>query len=146
MSNILFIGGAGFIGSSIINHLSQYNMRIFILDPHASEKNNKFGRNIQLLKGSLSEIDLIKDIIISNNISKIIHLASCMIPSSDFNAYISEYENIILPTIRLIKLCSDYKIQFIYFSSGGTVYGENPSLTLIEEISVKAPISYYGLS
>ena len=57
-----------------------------------------------------------------------------------------EFENVIFPTVRLAQLCSRLGVQLVYFSSGGTVYGERKTLVPFVETDPKEPISYYGLS
>lgn len=146
MHNILFIGGGGFIGSSIINQLKDSESEVFVLDPNFANKSKFTNPNIRFISGSIENIDLIKQLIISRRITKIIHLVSSLIPGSDFNDYISEFKNIIIPTIKLIRICSEYNIQFVFFSSGGTIYGNRISIESNKENEPKEPISYYGLS
>ncbi len=94
----------------------------------------------------LSDTELIDSIIKTNGISKVVHLVSTMVPGSTFEHYTDEFEHVIFPTIKLMQLCSKVNIQFVYFSSGGTVYGNRKSLESFEETDPKEPISYYGLS
>lgn len=146
MNNILFIGGCGFIGSNIINYLNRIYSNIYVLDFKSPKEPCIENNNINFIYGKISDIDLILEIVKKKGITKIVHLVSSLLPGSDFNAYISEYNNIIIPTIRLIRICSEYKIQFIFFSSGGTIYGNRLSLESNKENEPKEPISYYGLS
>lgn len=145
MENILFLGGTGFIGSNIIRYLQDYDVNIYILDSRPLNPDIA-SSNTHMISGLLKDIDLIKELIDSKKISKIIHLISCLIPNSDFQQYLSEYNEIILPTLKLIRICSERNVQFIFFSSGGTIYGNHPSLTLLKENNASAPISYYGLT
>ena len=69
-----------------------------------------------------------------------------MVPGCNYNDYKQEFENVIFPTVRLMQLCSKMKVQFVFFSSGGTVYGERKTVVPFLETDPKEPISYYGLS
>jgi UDP-glucose 4-epimerase len=69
-----------------------------------------------------------------------------MVPGCGYDEYKQEFEQVIFPTVRLMQLCSRLDVQFVYFSSGGTVYGERKTLTPFVETDPKEPISYYGLS
>lgn len=149
MTNILFIGGAGFIGSNIIHTLikdTEYN--IFVLEPVFANTNRlvDIEDDITIIRGALSDFDLLSSIIENHNISIIVHLVSMLIPGSTFEDFKREFEYVVFPTSRLMELCADKYIKFVYFSSGGTVYGNSTKGQKFKEIDNLAPISYYGLS
>lgn len=146
--NILFIGGAGFLGSNIIREISSayYNIEVFVLEPLLANTSRLQGIDMTIIRGNLCDIDLLETIIKKHKIAKVVHLVSTMVPGCGYEDYKNEFENVIFPTIRLMQLCSHSGIPFIYFSSGGTVYGERKSTTPFVETDPKEPISYYGLS
>lgn len=149
MTNILLIGGAGFIGSNLIHRLLQSHdkkWQIHVLEPIFANINRLAGLDIQIHKGTLSDFDFVQAIIASNHISVVVHLVSTMVPGSTYEDYKQEFENVIFPTVRLMQLCSQKGIKFIYFSSGGTVYGDRKTTVPFLETDPKEPISYYGLS
>ena len=147
--NHLFIGGAGFIGSAVIHEIlknpSNKN-RVFVLEPEASNIQRLAGLHLNVLRGSISDVDYIEDIVRLHHITKIVHLVSTLVPGGGYEEFKKEFENVIFPTMRLIQLCSRLNLQFVYFSSGGTVYGERNTLVPFVETDPKEPISYYGLS
>ena len=147
--NILFIGGAGFIGSNLIKELLRFNSgewSVHIIEPPFANISRLDGMNLHIYKGYLSDFDFIKNIIESKCITTSIHLVSTMVPGSSYEDYKLEFENVIFPTVRLMQLCSQKNIKFIYFSSGGTVYGDRKTVVPFLESDAKKPISYYGLS
>jgi len=147
--NILFIGGAGFIGSAVIREMveaEEYNNQIYILEPESANLQRLDGIPVRVYRGDISNIELIADIIEKKEISTIVHLVSTMVPGSGYDEYKKEFENVIFPTVRLMQLCSRMNVKFVYFSSGGTVYGERKTLKPFVETDPKEPISYYGLS
>ena len=146
---ILFIGGAGFIGSSVIKELEKdkrYRDSVFVLEPSHTNVTRLDGMHVHLIRGKISDIELIERIIRANSIKKVVHLVSTMVPGSGYDEYKQEFENVIFPTVRLAQLCSRLGVQLVYFSSGGTVYGERKTLEPFVETDPKEPISYYGLS
>lgn len=148
-NNILFLGGAGFIGSNLIRKLLQSHeekWEIDVLEPVLANTNRLDGLNVHIHKGTLSDFDLIQSIIASKHISIIVHLVSTMVPGSTYEDYKQEFKSVIFPTIRLMQLCSQKGIKFIYFSSGGTIYGDRKNTIPFLETDPKEPISYYGLS
>ena len=119
--NILFIGGAGFIGSSLIKRLVQSpesDWQIHVMEPVFANTSRLEGVNINIHKGTLSDFDFVQSIIASQHITTIVHLVSTMVPGSSYEDYKKEFENVIFPTVRLMQLCSKKGIKFIYFSSG----------------------------
>ncbi|RZL40863.1 MAG: NAD-dependent epimerase/dehydratase family protein [Pedobacter sp.] len=148
MKNILFIGGAGFIGSNLIKPFvmgAQYNVFVYETPLANVSKISSFEGKMTLIRGFLSDYDFLTTLVLENKIDKVVHLVSTLIPGSTYDDYKREYENIIFPTIKLMSFFADRKIEFIYFSSGGTVYG-NDSNEKFKEDDLLAPISYYGLS
>lgn len=148
MKKILFIGGAGFIGSNLIRCLVQRknDIHISVLEPTFANVGRLAGLNVQLYRGELSDIDFVQSIIETNNIDTVVHLVATIIPGSTFDDYKREYQQIIFPTIELMEVCAKRQIKFVYFSSGGTVYGNRTDLKPFKETDVMAPISYYGWS
>lgn len=148
MKNILFIGGAGFIGSNLMSpFLNNSGYKVFVIEtPLANiSKLSIYKDKITLIRGFLSDFDLLQTVIIEHKIQKIVHLVSTLIPGSSYSDYKKEYENVIFPTVKLMGLCAEREIEFVYFSSGGTVYGDD-SAEKFKESDTLAPISYYGLS
>lgn len=146
MSNILIIGGAGFIGSNLVKSLTKVH-NVFIYDiPYVNiSKLASYKTKISIFYGFLTQSDYLCKILDDNSIDIVIHLVSGLLPCSSIEEYLEEYTSVILPTIRLLPYLSERKIKFIFFSSGGTIYG--PKLTMhIKESERPAPICYYGLS
>ena len=147
--NILFLGGAGFIGSNLIKsilHRGCNNVDIFVLEPSFSNVSRLEGLNVQIFRGELSDIDFVCSIIETRDIDMVVHLVATIIPGSTFEDYKREYQNVIFPTIELMQICALHQVKFVYFSSGGTVYGNRTDLKPFVETDPMAPISYYGWS
>lgn len=148
MINYLLIGGAGFIGSSIAHQLvKKTDCKVSIYEPNKADisRLSDILDKVDLIRGNLSNINSLQDLITNNGINTIIHLVSTLIPGSTYDDYKAEFENVIFPTVELMKCCADKNIKFIYFSSGGTIYGNNP-YGMLRENDAPSPISYYGLS
>lgn len=146
--NILLIGGAGFVGTNLLKpFIDNSTYSIFVLEtPFADiSKLEHLEKEITIFKGVLADYDLLQSIILDHNIDVVIHLVSTLIPGSSYDDYKREFENIIFPTVRLMGLCAEKNIMFVYFSSGGTIYGNNSHEKFLEN-DLREPISYYGLS
>jgi len=148
MINILFIGGAGFIGSNLIStFVDNPKYKIYVYEPAMANLSrlDKYENKLIILRGGLSDSDLLSAVLNEHHIDIVVHLVSTLIPGSRYEDYKKEFESVIFPTIMLMKLCAERKTKFVYFSSGGTIYG-NDINSAFNESDPLAPISYYGLS
>ncbi|MDI1246849.1 MAG: NAD-dependent epimerase/dehydratase family protein [Rhodoferax sp.] len=118
---ILLLGGAGFIGNALATRLKQASVPVHIVGRH----------NVGQLEQLMPQC------------SMVIHLASETTPGSSARQAGLELGNLTL-TLRLLdELRAQPQIHLIYFSSGGTVYG-NPEHLPVTESSPIAPLSNYG--
>lgn len=147
-NNVLLIGGAGFIGSNIVSHLLQKGgVTVYVLEPDFASLHRLKGMQIKVFRGDISNIEGVKTIILEYNINTVVHLVSTLIPGSSFDDYQREFTNVLYPTVRLMEFCCEQDIKFVYFSSGGTVYGDRKGgVVPFKEIESMAPISFYGWS
>lgn len=119
--DVLLIGGSGFIGRALTKRLEQDDITAHIL-----------GRNdLEQLEGVLSCC------------GTVIHLASATPPGSSAHDASLELDNLVL-TLRLREqMKKRQEIHLIFFSSGGTVYG-NPDWLPVTEDNPIRPLSNYG--
>ena len=132
--NILFIGGAGFIGSNLIKRLKN-DCGIYVIEP----KNAYLGRlkevDVVVHECSLSDVEKIKHVSHENDLKTVVHLVSTLIPGGSYEDYKEEYKKMIFPSIELMEFCAERGVKFVYFSSSGTVYGNrNDVLPFVEQI------------
>lgn len=149
MSNILFVGGAGFIGSHLVHtFVRNANYRVFVFEPVFANMSRlaEVADNITVIRGVINDFDLLKCVIEDHKIDTIVHLVSTLVPGSTYEDFKREFENVVFPTSRLMELCAERGVKFIYFSSGGTVYGNSKSGEKFKESDNLSPISYYGLT
>lgn len=144
--SILFIGGAGFIGSNIIRWLDKEKFHVVVIEPKGAYLGRLDGMDVDLLEGSLCNIELVKEVIEQQDIQIVVHLVSTLIPGSTYEDCKKEYKDVIFPSIELMELCAQKGIRFVYFSSGGTVYGNRNDVLPFTETDAMNPISYYGWS
>lgn len=146
--NLLFLGGGGFIGSNLIKkYINDRYYNIYIIGSSVGNisRINEYKGDVHILQCKIADLQTINSILIEYSINTIVHLVSNLLPNCTFEEYEKELNNILIPTIKLIHICSNLKIKLVYFSSGGAIYGNNAN-EKFKENNITAPISYYGLS
>jgi UDP-glucose 4-epimerase len=144
---VLLLGGAGFIGSHLATALSLRGEHVVsVLEPVSAPVDRIQHLPVHLYRGSLSDTELLETILVQENIQAVIHLVSTLVPGCGFADFEKEFEQVVAPSIRLMELCSKHHVKLVYFSSGGTVYGERSTFEPFTEEDTLAPISHYGWS
>ena len=145
--NILIIGSTGFIGKNIVEKLldTESNIVLFVRDSSKVPEHFHNHGSIIIIKTDLKDITSVKNAIVAHDINIVIHLASSLIPSSNPKEFNKELNEIIMPTYNLLEYLSEKSIKVIFFSSGGTIYGDIKDES-IEEDHTLQPINYYGYS
>lgn len=145
--NILFIGGAGFIGANLVRRfLKDRKYRVFVIEPKDAHASRLDGVEVEIIRESLVNVESLEQIIVKKEVDVVVHLVSTLIPGSDFKDFKRELTDMVFPSIRLMEYCAQNDVKFVYFSSGGTIYGNSHSMRPFVETDEMAPISYYGWS
>ena len=139
-------GGAGFIGSNIVDELLRRGQQVVVLD-------NLSGGKEANLAGVREEIDLrvgtITDLAALQSACKgadyVIHLAAlASVPRSVKDPIESNRVNID-GTLNVLVAARDAKVRRVVFAASSSAYGESASLPKIETMR-PAPISPYGVT
>jgi UDP-glucose 4-epimerase len=118
---VLLLGGTGFIGRALAMRLERENIRAHIVGRASTEK--------------------LEDVL--PRCGTVVHLACATTPGSSAHRPDLEQANIAL-TARVLALLQP-QTHLIFFSSGGTVYG-NPARLPVAEDDPTAPVSQHGAS
>jgi len=138
---ILITGGAGFIGSHVVDRLVELD-KVVVLDNLSSGR-----RDFVNERAELHVVDLAEDPITNflKDADEVWHLAAN--PDVRIGAEKPEeiYRNNVLATYRLLEAMRKAGVRRIIFTSTSTVYGEAKQIPTPEEYPAH-PISVYGAS
>jgi len=123
MTNILITGGAGYIGSHIVEQLIENKQKVIILDNLVTGYKKLINKKAKFIKADIKNKSNICKIIRDNNISSIIHLAAYLNVSEAEKNKKKYYQNNIIGTKNLLDACKKTNVKNIIFSSSCSIYG-----------------------
>ena len=144
----LVTGGAGFIGSHLTERLHQNNIEVLVVDNLLTgKKENLLSLDLEnTIYGDVGSEETLK-IIKNFNPDVCFHLAAQSSVVISVEDPLLDFEHNLLQPVQLIKtlLKTDCK-QFIFTSSGGTIFGEPEVIPTSEDDYAGEPVSPYGLA
>ena len=143
MKNILVTGGAGYIGSHIVEQLVKKSfLNIFIVDDLSTGHKRLISKKANFIKANINKTQLIKKIILKNKIDTIIHLAAKTIVTESEKKPKLYYNVNVLGTRSLLNAAKNSLVKNFLFSSTAAVYGSK--IRYVNENSKTLPDSVYG--
>lgn len=147
MEKILITGGAGFIGSTLANHLGKENVVIIVDDLSMGKVENlEMDRNITFIEGDVADSVLMEEIIRANQFDYIFHLAAVASVADSVARPVETHRVNFESVLMLLELVRKYQpnLKRIVFSSSAAVYGDEPTLPKKEE-SIIRPLTPYAI-
>ena len=143
-NNILVTGGAGYIGSHIIDLLVKKKFKVFIYDNLVTGYKKLINKKAVFIKGDIKNSKLLIKTINDNNINSIIHLAGYLNISEGQKNKKKYYKNNVIGTLNLVKACKNSTVKNIIFSSSCSIYGNIKGS--VSEKNIPKPKSYYAFT
>ena len=143
-NNILVTGGAGYIGSHIIELLVKKKFKVFIYDNLVTGYKKLINKKAVFIEGDIKNSKLLIKTINDNNINSIIHLAGYLNISEGQKNKKKYYKNNVIGTLNLVKACKNSTVKNIIFSSSCSVYGNITGS--VSEKNTPKPKSYYAFT
>ena len=142
---ILVTGGAGFIGSHLLQLLGrQKNVEVVVYDNLTSGRREHVPEGVRLLEGDVRDKALAR-LFLQEHFDAVIHLAAqTMVPYS--LQYPDEDCSVnLLGLLNVLECCRQGGVKNVVFSSSAAVYGDNLNIPLQEEERL-LPTSAYGIT
>ncbi len=147
MMKILVTGGAGFVGSHLIEELLVEGHEIVCLDNFSTGKKNnlnQFQEQITLVDGDIVDTKDLQTAL--DGVESVYHLAAQISVSHSVRDPLFDASININGFINLLNALLKSSVKrIVYVSTGGAIYGEPPKIPA-SETTPEAPISPYGLS
>ncbi|MFH1292181.1 MAG: NAD-dependent epimerase/dehydratase family protein [bacterium] len=134
-------GGAGFLGTNFLAASKPEDGEIVVISRHPPRWPVRKSW-IKYIEHDAREVDGYKHEL--NSSSVVIHMANSSYPGKAEKVIESDIQDNVLGTLRLAQACVDQGVaNFVFLSSGGAIYGNQPH-ALLAENDCTFPISAYG--
>lgn len=143
--NILVTGGAGYIGSHIINMLVSSNDFSVISIDKKKSINQKHNKKCIFINGDIGDKKLVKKVLKKFKIDIVLHLAALISVEESMKNPAIYFKNNIIASANLLEAMKETKVDKIIFASSAAVYGVLGNKPIGEE-SATNPFSIYGLT
>ncbi|MFA4641239.1 NAD-dependent epimerase/dehydratase family protein [Pyrococcus kukulkanii] len=144
---VLVTGGAGFIGSHLVDALMERGYEVRVLDDLSAGTFENIKRwldheRFEFIKGDMKDPGVVKEAV--EDIDIVFHLAAN--PEVRIGSQSPEllYETNVLITYNLLQAMRNFNVKYLIFTSSSTVYGDAEKLPTPEDYAPLEPISVYG--
>ena len=145
MKKVLVTGGAGFIGSHVVDGYLQQGWKVVVVDDLSSGKKENLNEKAKFYQMDIADERLDK-IFAEEKFNLVNHHAAQIDVRVSVKKPMFDAEVNILGTLNLLNNCIKHGVSnFVFISSGGVVYGEPTDLP-VDEHYPKNPLSPYGVS
>ena len=155
MKNLLITGGAGFIGSHLVDRLLVTDVeRVTVIDDFndfydPSIKRDNIREHLKDPRYSLNEVDIrnraaLEQVFKTNNFDCVVHLAARAGVRPSLSEPQLYTETNINGTLNLLELARSSNIKQFVFGSSSSVYGINAKVPFSEDDPIRQPISPYA--
>lgn len=144
--NFLVTGGAGFIGSNIVEELLKRGYTVRVLDNFSTGKREnlkQFNKDIELIEGDIRSYHIVQQAV--KGIDVILHQAALPSVPRSIKDPITSNEVNVVGTLNILEAAKDAGVKRVVYASSSSVYGDNPELPKHEKM-MPNPLSPYAVS
>jgi UDP-glucose 4-epimerase len=143
MPHYLITGGAGFIGSHLVELLLQAGHRVTVIDDFSTGRRENLPRHRELSVVAADLLKVTRDQL-AGPFDSVVHLAALPSVNDSWTDVMAAHQLNLTATVRVVELARAMSIPRIVFASSAAVYG-NPQNVPISEEHLTLPLSPYGL-
>jgi UDP-glucose 4-epimerase len=139
---VLVTGGAGLVGSALVNRLVDAGARVTVLDDLFTGRAEVLPTSVQLVVGSVVDADLVRKLVSASSV--VFHLAARNIIASTKDP-LSDFATNIGGTLNVLMAARESSIDRVVYTGSTSIYG-NPRSIPINEDDPVTPLTPYAVS
>jgi UDP-glucose 4-epimerase len=140
----LVTGGAGFIGSHVIDELLRLGMEVVALDDLSGGFRDNVAPAAAFVEGSITDVALVKRLFAEHRFDYVYHLAAYAAEGLSHFIKRFNYNNNLIGSVNLINAAVNHGVRCFVFTSSIAVYGAN-QLPMTEALTPQ-PEDSYGIA
>ncbi|WP_373230220.1 NAD-dependent epimerase/dehydratase family protein [Cohnella sp.] len=144
MKKIIVTGGAGFIGSHLVDHLVSLGHRVLVVDNLSTGKREQIHPEAEFIRMDVLEQGL-SDVFLQFRPEAVYHLAAQVSVFRSIEQPLMDAQINIMGTLAVLNACKAAVVRKFIYASSAAVYGY-PEEKKIQEKHVVKPLSFYGIS
>lgn len=146
-TTVLVTGGAGYIGSNLVQRLCNAGNIVLVVDNLSSGNIGNLPKEAIFIKGDLNDTELLRKTFLKNKIDTVFHFAARKsVAESTINPNLYMVENV-ENTSGLLEVMNEFRCDKMIFASTAAVYGDREvSESGYHESNTPLPTNPYGLS
>ncbi|MBU0533219.1 MAG: SDR family oxidoreductase [Candidatus Omnitrophica bacterium] len=142
---VLVTGGAGFIGSNIVDRLLEFGATVKIIDDFSEGKEENIQQvmdKIELIRGDIRDIELLRKI--TKGVNFVFHEAARRSVPKSVDDPLTYNDVNVTGTLNVLLASSENKVDRLVFASSSSIYGEIDEKKPQAETSIPKLISPYA--
>src|SRR5450830_819953 len=142
---VLITGGAGFIGSHLVDALLAKGYAVRVLDNLSTGKRSNLpldNPRVELLEGDVADADQVARAAIG--MTAVVHLAAVASVQASVDDPVSTHQSNFVGTLNVCEALRKAGVKRVVFASSAAVYGNNGEGASIDEDTAKSPLTPYA--
>ena len=140
---VLVTGGAGYIGSVVVDALVERGESVLVVDNLTRSVQPEFSSGVSFEAANIGDTEHIGQLIDDHGVDACIHLAGLISVAESVHDPGAYVENNIVGSARLFGALTDHNVRHVVFSSSAAVYGNASPMPISEDAPLQ-PTSPYG--
>ncbi|WP_283582455.1 UDP-glucose 4-epimerase GalE [Ligilactobacillus hohenheimensis] len=143
---IMVLGGAGYIGSHMVDWLLDYGEEPVVVDNLVTGHRAAVNPKAKFYEGDVADKDFMRRVFKENpDVDAVIHFAAYSLVGESMGKPLKYFDNNVTGLIRLLEVMKEVGVKRLVFSSSAATYGI-PDHMPIKETDPQNPINPYGES
>lgn len=142
---VLVTGGAGFIGSNLVDALLARGHSVRVLDNLSMGKLSNLpvgDARLTFIEGDVADAALVSRAVAG--CSAVVHLAAVASVQASVDDPVSTHQSNFIGTLNICEAMREHGVRRVVFASSAAVYGNNGEGVAIDEDTAKAPLTPYA--